>query len=132
MSVKQITIGAVTYSAGHATAVEQDELMSLLSGALIERGVAMARAGEELGDEVLVPMFMSMNQTTKKRVSEILMRPVSLDGTRKVELKDFQNRLVEYNKLLAELLRWNLSDFFDYLRDVLSAAQQSSHRTEEL
>lgn len=116
MSVKPFTIGGVQYNAAMASAVDQDRLMSLLSGAVLERFATAAQAGIEVDDQVLCSMFMSMRQDVKGQVVQILMTRVFINGTeRAVTVADFGGKMVQYNQLLAELLRWNLSDFFDWL-----------------
>lgn len=116
MSVKPFTIGGVQYNAAMASAVDQDRLMSLLSGAVLERFATAAQAGIEVDDQVLCSMFMSMRQDVKAQVVQILMTRVFINGTeRAVTIADFGGKMVQYNQLLAELLRWNLSDFFDWL-----------------
>lgn len=116
MSVKPFTIGGVQYNAAMASAVDQDRLMSLLSGAVLERFAKAAQAGIEVDDQVLCSMFMSMRQDVKAQVVQILMTRVFINGTeRAVTVADFGGKMVQYNQLLAELLRWNLSDFFDWL-----------------
>ena len=116
MSVKPFTIGGVQYNAAMASAVDQDRLMSLLSGAVLERFATAAQAGIEVDDQVLCSMFMSMRQDVKAQVVQILMTRVFINGTeRAVTVADFGGKMVQYNQLLAELLRWNLSDFFDWL-----------------
>lgn len=121
MTVTSITIGNVTYNAGQAPAVEQDKLMSLLSARLIERAVIMAKQGQSVDKSLVTSMFMAMPQETKSQVSDILLRAVTIAGTtQKVTVQDFGGKMVQYNRLLAELFEWNLSDFFDYLRSVLN------------
>ena len=116
MSVKPFTIGGVQYNAAMASAVDQDRLMSLLSGAVLERFATAAQAGIEVDDQVLCSMFMSMRQDVKAQVANVLMGKVLINGTeRPVTVADFGGKMVQYNQLLAELLRWNLSDFFDWL-----------------
>lgn len=116
MSVKPFTIGGMQYNAAMASAVDQDRLMSLLSGAVLERFATAAQAGIEVDDQVLCSMFMSMRQDVKAQVVQILMTRVFINGTeRAVTVADFGGKMVQYNQLLAELLRWNLSDFFDWL-----------------
>lgn len=116
MSVKPFTIGGVQYNAAMASAADQDRLMSLLSGAVLERFATAAQAGIEVDDQVLCSMFMSMRQDVKAQAVQILMTRVFINGTeRAVTVADFGGKMVQYNQLLAELLRWNLSDFFDWL-----------------
>lgn len=116
MSVKSFTIGGVQYNAAMASAVDQDRLMSMLSAAVLERFATAAGAGLEVDDKVLCAMFMSMRQDVKAQVVQVLMTRVFINGTeRAVTVADFGGKIVQYNQLLAELLRWNLSDFFDWL-----------------
>ncbi|WP_242209180.1 MULTISPECIES: hypothetical protein [unclassified Pseudomonas] len=116
MSVKAFTIGGVQYNAAMASAVDQDRLMSLLSAAVLERFATAAGAGLEIDDKVLSAMFMSMRQDVKAQVTQMLMTRVFINGTeRAVTVSDFGGKMVQYNQLLSELLRWNLSDFFDWL-----------------
>lgn len=121
MSVKSFTISGVQYNAAMASAVDQDRLLSLLTAPLIERAYAAAREGKELDNDILMPMFMGMPQQTKVQVVEILMGRVVINGAdRPITVADFGGKLVQYNQLLAELLKWNLSDFFDWLPSVRS------------
>ena len=123
--VKQFTVGGCSYNAVMASAADQDKLMSLLSAALIERAVAMARQGRTIGQDVVVPMFMAMPHDRKAQVATILMGNVKVNGSdTKVDIEHFRNKLVQYNQLLGELLMWNLGDFFDYLLTVVSAEVQ--------
>lgn len=116
MSVKSFTVGGVQYNAAMASAVDQDRLLSLLSAGLIERSLTSAHAGMEMDDKVLVPMFMSMPSQAKSQVASIIAGRVVVNGSdRAITVADFGGRMVQYNQLLAELLRWNLSDFFDWL-----------------
>lgn len=125
MSVKPFTIGGVQYNAAMASAVDQDRLMSLLSAAVLERFATAAGAGLEIDDQVLCAMFMSMRQDVKAQVAQMLMARVVLNGTeRTVSVADFGGKIVQYNQLLAGLLRWNLSDFFDWLPSDAKDARQ--------
>lgn len=125
--VKAFTVGAKTYNAVMASAVKQDELLSLLTAPLMERALAAAQVGKEMDDAILGPMFMSMPHVTKTKIAEILMNQVFIAGTSiPVTVEDFSGRMVEYNQLLAKLLRFNLSDFFDWLPSVLVAEDQTA------
>ena len=125
MSVKSVTIGGVQYNAAMASAVDQDRLMSLLSAAVIERFATAAAADLEVDDQVLCSMFMSMRQDVKAQVAQMIMARVLINGTeRPVTVADFGGKMVQYNQLLSELLRWNLSDFFDWLPSGAKGARQ--------
>lgn len=126
MSVRSFTIGGVQYNAAMASAVDQDRLMSLLSAAVLERFATAAAADLEIDENVLCSMFMSMRQEAKAQAAQMLMARVLINGTeRTVSVADFGGRMVQYNQLLAELLRWNLSDFFEWLPSAAKNARQA-------
>jgi hypothetical protein len=126
-NVRAFTIGGVTYNAAMASAVQQDELLGLITAPVIERFLVVAKQGSELGDNVLAPMFMAMNKQVKDRIAGLLMARVFVHGTdTAITVADFGGKIVQYNTLLAQLLRWNLSDFFDWLPSVLDGAQGSN------
>lgn len=125
--VKQFTVGVVSYNAGRASAVNQDRVLSLLAQPVIERAMTAAQSGIELDSDVLTTMFMAMNSTVKREISDILMHQVVINGSeRRVTIDDFDGKMVDYNRLLANLLRWNLSDFFDWLPSVLADVRAKS------
>ena len=125
MSVKPFTVGGVQYNAAMASAVDQDRLMSLLSAAVLERFATAAGAGLEVDDQMLCAMFRSMRQDVKSQVAQMIMARVLINGTeRPVTVADFGGKMVQYNQLLSELLRWNLSDFFDWLPSGAKGARQ--------
>ena len=123
-TIKSFTIGNATYNAVMASAVKQDELLSLLTGTIIERGLSVMRMGGELGDRVLVPMFMSLHHDIKTRAAAILMERVVVHGGQvPVTVESFAGQMVNYNTLLSQLLQWNLADFFTWLDSVLNDAR---------
>ena len=131
MSVNSFTIGGIQYNAAIASAVDQDTLMSLLSASLIERWVTAASAGAEVGEKIVIAMFMSMPQVTKQACAKILMGKVVINGTQQqVTAADFGGRMVEYNQLLAALLEWNLGDFFVWLPSVLESEELKAAESE--
>lgn len=118
--VQAFTVGDKTYNAVMASAVKQDELLSMLTATLLERAMAAAGAGQVLDDSVLGPMMMGMPYATKVKIAAIIMNHVFLNGTEiPVTIEDFSGRMVEYNQLLAKLLMWNLGDFSSWLRSAL-------------
>lgn len=120
-NVKSFTVGNATYNAVMASAVKQDELLSLLTGTIMERGLAAMRLGGELDDRILVPMFMSLHHDIKTLAAAILMHKVVINGgSVPVTVESFAGQMVNYNTLLAQLLQWNLADFFTWLGGVLN------------
>lgn len=123
--VKSFTVGNTTYNVVMASAVKQDELLSLLTTPIMERAYGAARKGVPMDDAVLVPMFMAMPHTVKHQVAAILMNQVAIvGGNTLVTVDNFAGKMVEYNTLLAQILRFNLSDFFDWLSNAVAADRQ--------
>lgn len=122
--VKSLKVGNVTYNGVMASAVDQDRLLSLLTAHIMERAVVCARQGDKLDDAVLIPMFMAMPHPVKDQVAGILMKQVAIQGAAGlIDLDSFRGRLVEYNTLLAQLLMFNLGDFFNWLPSVVADGQ---------
>lgn len=120
MSVKSFQIGSLTINAAMPTALEQDEVLSLIGAGIIERAAILARQGEQAGEGMLTSMFLSMSHQVKQRVATLLMSKSVVNGTNtKVSVADFQGRMVEYNTLLAQLTLWNFDDFFIWLGDAV-------------
>lgn len=120
--VKSFTVGGTTYNVVMASAVKQDELVSLLTAPIMERAMGAARAGLPMDDGILVPMFMAMHHSVKQQVAAILLHQTAIvGGNALVSVDDFTGRMVEYNTLLVHILKFNLSDFFDWLSNAVAA-----------
>lgn len=123
--VKAFTVGDKTYNAAMASAVQQDELLSMLSPTLIGKAVTAADLGKSLDDKIVQTMMMGMQQEAKLKVARIIMSQVFIAGTQiPVTIDDFSGRMVEYNELLAKLLMWNLGDFSQWLQSAIDDAKQ--------
>lgn len=123
-TVKSFSVGAMTVNASMPSALEQDEVLSLISSEVIQRATIAANSSVSMGEEILTTMFMSMPTLHKRRVSEIVLSKAFVSGTQtKVSVADFQGKMVEYNKLLSQLILWNYEDFFTYLASALNAGK---------
>ena len=121
-TVKSFSVGSMTVNAAMPSALEQDEVLSLIGSEVIQRAVGAAQGNLSLGEEILTTMFVCMPSHTKHRVAGILLGKVMTHGTgTPITIADFQGKLVEYNKLLAELTLWNFSDFFAWLSSAVNA-----------
>lgn len=130
--VQAFTVGGKTYNAVMASAVKQDELLSMLTATLLDRSLAAANVGKVLDDTVVGPMMMAMPYATKVKVASIIMNSVFINGTEiPVTIEDFSGRMVEYNQLLAKLLMWNLGDFSSWLRSALPVGVTQPQAQEE-
>lgn len=118
--VKQFTVGNLTVNAAMASAVQQDELLSLLSASLLSRAATANQLGAGMGDKILVPFFLSMPQQLKKQVVSLLTERVVIAGSETpVSVKDFSGKMIEWNTLLSQLILWNLEGFFSLLDDAV-------------
>lgn len=123
---KQFTVGSVTVNAVMPNAIFQDELLGILTPKIYIAFQVAAKQGGTLGVEEVAFMLMSIPASDKKRIIDILLDSAFLaDSQVKVSAKDFQGQMVNFNRLLAELLLWNLSDFFEYLSTDLKAHKEA-------
>jgi low affinity Fe/Cu permease len=123
-SAKSFTVGNATYNAARASAVAQDEVLSLLTQALIQRLVAAGKEGIEADESVLFPMMMAMPYQLKQKIDELIMSRISVAGRDDfVTIKDLD--AIDYNRLRAKVLRWNLEGFFTYWAEESRAAVEA-------
>ena len=102
------------------SALEQDEVLSLIGADIIQRAAIMARQGEQAGEAMLTSMFLSMHHQVKQRVATLLLSKAIVTGTKTpLSIADFQGKMIEYNTLLAQLTLWNFNDFFIWLGDAV-------------
>jgi hypothetical protein len=117
--VKTFNVGQDSYNAAMASAVGQDELLSLLTAPIMDRFVNADNLDGKAKEVFLMAMFMAMPNAIKTKVASILMSKVYVEGTQiPVDINTFSSKMVEYNSLLAKLLEWNLADFFTWLENV--------------
>lgn len=123
--VQAFTVGAKTYNAAMASAVKQDELLSMLAPTLIDKAMIAAGLGKSLDDKIVRTMMMGMQYAAKVKVADIIMNQVLISGTTiPVTIDDFSGRMVEYNELLSKLLMFNLGDFSSWLQSAIDDAKQ--------
>ncbi len=126
-TIQSFTIGSMTINSSMPSALEQDEVLSLISSEVIQRAYTAASVKVELGEKVLTTMFMAMPTNYKRRVSDVLLSKAFIAGTQtKVNVADFQGKMVQYNTLLAQLTLWNYEDFFTYLSEDLNAGKSAT------
>lgn len=129
--IKKFTVGGVTYNAAMASAVGQDQLLGILTGRLANTLSTVLMQGKEPDGGEVVALLMSLPYEEKQKIAGILLAQVFLEDTNvAVSVKDFAARMVDYNTLLAELLQWNLADFFTWLvSDLKSAINPTTPKT---
>ena len=121
--IRAITIGDKTYNVAQASAVEQKKLM-LLIGAKIAFNSA-ATDTVEIDDTMLFGMLMSLPESTFDEIAKMVLRQAVQAGeTCAVDMKSFQGSMVEYFKLVAGAISFNLADYFIWL-DSENAARRA-------
>lgn len=130
MATKSFTVGSMSVNAAMASAIAQDEILSIIGAEIINRAAIAQRANAEVGEKILILMFMAMPSQAKQRVANMLLERAFVSGTeRKVSVADFQGRMVEYNTLLAQILLWNFEDFFTWLSDAVRSDAPAQEAT---
>lgn len=131
VETKTFDIGGRSFTGFMASAVKQDKLLSLLSARLFVVFESAAKLGAEVNERNISIALMSLPSEVKAEVADILTEKIFPTGTQiRVSAKDFQGQMVQWNQLLAKLLIWNLSDFFDLLRsDLQNAIEQTKTET---
>lgn len=120
MQNRSFTVGDKVVVAAMASAVRQDELLSIIAAPIFQSFAVAAQQGIPVNVKSIALRLMTFKPEDKARIVDILTEKAVLQGTQiRVSQKDFQGHMVEWNTLLAELLRWNLDDFFELLRSDL-------------
>lgn len=127
--VKSFTLEHGAYNVARASAVAQDELLSLLTQALVQRLLA-GKPGEPVDENIIFFMFLSMPHAIKQKIDELMLDRVFKKGTQQ-QITIAETDAMDWNRLRAKALIWNLEGFFSYWadvreKDVVSPAQAQS------
>ena len=118
-------IGAATYNAAQAPADQQKRLL-LLVGGLISINAASSET-VNLDNSFVVGALMRVPESIFDEIAGIVLQRVTIAGGNiPVSVKDFQGSVLQYFQLIAELIRWNLEDFFGWLVSEKPAGEQAS------
>ncbi|WPJ55555.1 hypothetical protein RCIP0093_00028 [Klebsiella phage RCIP0093] len=116
--VKTFTAGDVTVNAAMPSAIEQDELLSLVSAQFIAHAANVYKNGGELGVKDVTLLLTAVPHHIKQRIAEVLLSKAMTAGTNtKITVNDFPGKMMTLNTLLAELFLWVYADFFDYVQN---------------
>jgi hypothetical protein len=131
-TVKSFALKGGSYNVARASAVAQDELLSILTQALIQR-LAQAKPGAPVDEDVIFFMFLAMPHAAKIKIDELMLDRVFKKGTQQ-QITINESDAMDWNRLRAKALIWNLEGFFTYwadasARDAASQAQAPSTGT---
>jgi len=114
-TVKTFTLKGGSYNVARASAVAQDELLSLLTQSLIQR-LSAAGLGKPVDEDVIFFMFLAMPHAVKLKIDELMLERVYKKGSQQqVTLNECG--AMDWNRLRAKALLWNLEGFFTYWAD---------------
>lgn len=116
MLTKVFKANGKEYDVSMASAVKQDELLSILSRHLVIASSVAKQQGTELNENSVMIAVMSLPVDIKQKIVDILTElAIEVGTTNRVSVKDFTGKMVEWNRFIARLIMWNLSDFFELL-----------------
>ena len=131
MQNRSFTVGDKIVIASMASAVRQDELLSIIAAPVFQSFAVAAQQGIPVNVKSIALRLMTLKPDDKAKVVDILTEKAVLQGTQvRISPKDFQGHMVEWNTLLAELLAWNLDDFFELLRSDLEPHEEEAKAAE--
>jgi hypothetical protein len=114
MTVKSLTINNVTYNVAQAPATQQKKLL-LLVGALIAVNVKHSKYGI-VDTSVLFGALLRLPESVFDEVAGIVLYKTMIAGSdTRVDIGAFQGNISSYTMLVAEAIRYNLADFFDWV-----------------
>ena len=113
-----------------ASALAQMEELSLLSAPIIVRWSSLSKPVKDPVDDFLLLFLTSLPFPQKKKIVDLLMSEMSRDGEY-VDAETFNGRLVEFHKLMAQVVHWNLDDFFTYIDNAHKSDLSKLNKIEE-
>lgn len=131
-TVKSFALKGGSFNVARASALAQDELLSLLTQPLIQR-LSAGEPGKPVDEDVIFFMFLAMPHQAKLKIDELMLDRVFKKGTeQQATLADVG--AMDWNRLRARALLWNLEGFFTYwadasAKDAASQAQAPSTGT---
>jgi hypothetical protein len=116
MQTRVFEVGEKRYDVAMASAVKQDELLSILSRHMVIASSVAKQQGTELNENSVLIAVMALPVDVKKKIVDIVTEmAIEVGTTNRVSVKDFTGKMVEWNLFIARLIMWNLSDFFELL-----------------
>lgn len=98
-----------------ASALAQSEVLSLLSAPVIAHLTQVKEPINNFVDEFLLLFVIGMPFERKQRIVSLLMSDMKDKDGIYVDVETFNGRMVEFHKMLADVIHWNLHDFFTYI-----------------
>lgn len=106
------------YKVVRASALAQMEVLSLLSSHVIVNWGRQSKPIDNPVDDFLLLFVTALPFAQKQKMVELLMSEVSDSDGVYVDIESFNGKMMEWHKLIAQVLYWNLDDFFTYIDTV--------------
>lgn len=131
--IKTFEIKGESYNVVRASAVQQDEILSMLTSPIVERLSAIASETKgAVADESLIFNFLTaIPFHVKQKLDELLLSRFTKSGSEvSLSIRDFDGKLLELGQLRAKVLFWNLEPFFEYWASEIKSALAEKQKTE--
>lgn len=97
-----------------ASAAAQAEVIGMISEQVMTRWLNSPEPYTKPVETFILPFVLSMPYRVKCELHNLLLSEVHMKDEGFFDIEHFQNDIMGYHRLLAEVLYWNLEDFFTY------------------
>lgn len=127
MLIKSFTVSGVQYNVAMATAVNQRSAMLVLSKYVMTNAVTLAQTGKKIDSDFIKGILVVLPEDKLIELDNLLLQQAMVHGTStSVSINDFQGKTFSYFGLLAQVIEYNLADFFTWLDCELESVRQSN------
>lgn len=111
----QVNVGGVDYNIGQVSAIEQLKLLNEFGSKLVFIGDKIKQE-IKIDIDVLVGCIIVLEENELQSLQNLLVYKIFKNGDSKnIDISNFQGNILNFVKLIAEAIKFNLSDFLDYL-----------------
>ena len=105
-----------------ASALAQMEVLSIITGNVISHWSNMSEPVDDPAETFLLPFVLGLPFVHKQKLVDLLMSDLTDKEGVYVDIESFNGDMMEWHRLMAQVLYWNLNDFFTYI--------DSAHRSD--
>lgn len=120
--IKQITISDTTFNVAMASAANQRTVMNVIGKYVMSKALQLAAVGQRVDADFIRGVLLSLPESDLVKIHDLFMDKIVLAGeSQAIDIKFFQGKIFTYYGLMAEVICFNLADFFMWLDADLSA-----------
>lgn len=125
-TIKTFEVAGESYNVVRASAVQQDEALSLLSVDLVQ--TLAERVKTDVPDYTFIlDFFTSLPYHAKQKFDSLILSRFTRSGEDvNLSARDFDGRLIEYQELRARVTLWNFEPFFVRWASVIKEARDEA------